>query len=233
MDRRNFLLNTAKATAATMVTIPLVTDQAQAATECGDAFTFKQAPLPYAFDALEPVIDKETMNIHYTKHHAAYIKNVNDAIAADHIHVKDASEIFKHIKKYSQKVRDNAGGAWNHDFFWKAMKPGGSKIPAKLSDALQTNFGSFESFKEEFSKAASGRFGSGWAWLVKDGNALKIGSTPNQDNPLMQDADFKGTPLLGLDVWEHAYYLKYQNRRADYIKNWFDIVNWEFVAQQL
>lgn len=233
MDRRNFLLNTAKATAITFVTVPLLTDEAEAATECGNAYNFKQITLPYAFDALEPVIDKETMNIHYSKHHAAYVKNVNEAIAAEHIHEKSEESLFKNIDKYSKKVRDNAGGSWNHNFFWECMTPNGTEIPTKLSDAINASFGSFENFKTEFSKAASTRFGSGWAWLVKDGNTLKIGSTPNQDNPLMNVSDFKGTPLLGLDVWEHAYYLKYQNRRADYISNWFKVVNWEFVAKHL
>ncbi len=233
MDRRNFLLNTAKATAITFVTVPLLTDEAEAATECKDAFSFKQINLPYAFDALEPVIDKETMNIHYTKHHAAYVKNVNEAIEAEHIHEKSEESLFKNIDKYSKKVRDNAGGAWNHNFFWECMTPNGTDIPTKLSDAINANFGSFENFKTEFSKAASTRFGSGWAWLVKDGKSLKIGSTPNQDNPLMNISEFKGIPLLGLDVWEHAYYLKYQNRRPDYISNWFKVVNWEHVAKLL
>lgn len=233
MDRRNFLLNSAKATAITLVTVPLLTDEAEAATECKNAFNFTQIQLPYSFDALEPVIDKETMNIHYSKHHAAYVKNANEAIEAEHIHEKNAESLFENVEKYSKKTRDNAGGAWNHNFFWECMTPNGTEIPAKLSDAINANFGSFENFKAEFSKAASTRFGSGWAWLVKDGKSLKIGSTPNQDNPLMKISDFKGTPLLGLDVWEHAYYLKYQNKRADYITNWFKVVNWDFVAKQL
>lgn len=233
MKRRNFLVNTTKATAATLITIPFITNEVLATTETKKQFEFEQIPLPYAFDALEPQIDKETMDIHYHKHHAAYVKNVNEAIIAENIHEKNALSLMDNIDKYSTKVRNNAGGAWNHNFFWECMTPNGSEMPSKVSDALLTNFGSIDAFKEQFSKAAATRFGSGWAWLVKDGNSLKIGSTPNQDNPLMKISDFKGKPLLGLDVWEHAYYLHYQNRRGDYIKNWLDIVNWDFVAKQM
>jgi Fe-Mn family superoxide dismutase len=233
MKRRHFLVNISKATAATLITIPFITNEVFGATETKKAFEFEQIPLPYTFDALEPQIDKETMTIHYTKHHAAYVKNVNEAIVAEKINEKNALSLMGNIDKYSTKVRNNAGGAWNHNFFWQCMTPKGSEMPSKVSDAILANFGSMDAFKEEFSKAAATRFGSGWAWLVKDGNSLKIGSTPNQDNPLMNISDFKGKPLLGLDVWEHAYYLHYQNRRGDYIKNWFDIVNWDFVAKQL
>ncbi|HUH73863.1 MAG TPA: superoxide dismutase [Chitinophagales bacterium] len=233
MNRRNFLVNTTKASAATLITVPFITNEVFASTECKKAFEFEQNKLPYAFDALEPQIDKETMNIHYTKHHAAYVKNVNEAIAAEDIKEKSALSLMHNIDKYSTKVRNNAGGAWNHNFFWDCMTPGGSEMPSKVSDAILSNFGSMEVFKENFSKAAATRFGSGWAWLVKDGNSLKIGSTPNQDNPLMNVSEFKGKPLLGLDVWEHAYYLHYQNRRGDYIKNWFEIINWDFVAKQM
>jgi Fe-Mn family superoxide dismutase len=233
MKRRNFLLNTTKATATTLITIPFITNEVFATTECKKSFEFEQIELPYAFDTLEPQIDKETMNIHYTKHHAGYVKNVNAAILEEHIHEKNALSLMANIDKYSTKVRNNAGGAWNHNFFWECMTPNGSEMPSKVSDAILANFGSIDAFKEEFSKAAATRFGYGWAWLVKDGNSLKIGSTPNQDNPLMNISDFKGTPLLGLDVWEHAYYLHYQNRRGDYIKNWLDVVNWEFVAKQM
>ena len=233
MNRRKFLSNTTKATAATLITVPLISNDLFAATECSTAFNFEQIALPYAFDALEPQIDKETMNIHYSKHHAGYVKNISAAIAEEHIHEKDALSFMKNIEKYSTKARNNAGGAWNHNFFWECMTPGGSEMPTKVSDAIIANFGSIDAFKAEFSKAAATRFGSGWAWLVKDGNSLKIGSTPNQDNPLMSDSEFKGTPLLALDIWEHAYYLHYQNKRGDYIKNWFDVVNWDFVAKQL
>jgi Fe-Mn family superoxide dismutase len=233
MKRRNFLVNTSKATAATLITIPFISNEVFAATECKNAFEFEQIPLPYAFDALEPQIDKETMTIHYTKHHSAYVKNVNEAIVEEKINEKNALSLMGNIDKYSTKVRNNAGGAWNHNFFWQCMNPNGSEMPSKVSDAILANFGSMDAFKEQFSKAAATRFGSGWAWLVKDGNSLKIGSTPNQDNPLMNISDFKGKPLLGLDVWEHAYYLHYQNRRGDYIKNWFDVVNWDFVAKQM
>lgn len=196
------------------------------------AFQFAQVPLPYSYDALEPNIDATTMDIHYNKHHAAYIKNVNEAIAAENINAKDEKAFFS--QKLSDKARNNGGGAWNHNFFWVVMKPNGGGTPeGKVLDAINASFGSFDKFKEAFTQAALTRFGSGWAWLVRDQGKLKIGSTPNQDNPLMLQADLKGTPLLGLDVWEHAYYLKYQNKRADYIASWWNVVNWDDVAKRL
>src|SRR5690606_17161490 len=143
-------------------------------------------------------------------------------------------EFFANASKLSSNARNNGGGAWNHNFFWQVMKPGASKTPSgKISEAINAAFGSFEKFKEQFSKAATGQFGSGWAWLVSDNGKLKIGSTPNQDNPLMDVSELKGTPLLGLDVWEHAYYLKYQNKRNEYIQNWWSVVNWDEVAKRL
>lgn len=234
MNRRKFISNTSKATAATIVTVPILSEELMAASKKNKTpYTFSQIALPYAYDALEPHIDKETMNIHYNKHHAAYVKNVNAAIVEEQIHEKNEIKLFKNIGKYSTKVRNNAGGAWNHNFYWQCMTPKNVDIPSKVSDAILSNFGSMETFKEAFAKAASTRFGSGWAWLVKDKSGLKIGSTPNQDNPLMSVSDFQGKPLLGIDVWEHAYYLHYQNRRADYINNWLQLVNWDFVAQNL
>ena len=197
------------------------------------AFQFAQVKLPYAYNALEPNIDAMTMDIHFNKHHAAYVKNINDAIAAENISYNNELDFFVNASKLSSKARNNSGGAWNHNFFWQVMKPGGSSFSGKVADAVNGAFGSLDKFKEEFAKAAGGRFGSGWAWLVKDNGKLKIGSTPNQDNPMMDLSDFKGTPLLGLDVWEHAYYLKYQNKRAEYISNWWNVVNWEEVAKQL
>lgn len=233
MNRRKFIADSAKATAVTFVTVPMINNEVFAAVECKDLTQFSQIALPYSFDSLEPYIDKETMNIHYTKHHAAYVKNINEAIVCENIKEKNENALFKNIDKYSSKARNNAGGAWNHNFFWECMTPGGKAMPTKVSDAILANFGSIDAFKEEFAKAAATRFGSGWAWLVKDGNSLKIGSTPNQDNPLMNVSDFKGKPLLALDVWEHAYYLHYQNRRPDYIKAFWNVVNWDFVAKQL
>ncbi len=194
---------------------------------------FAQAKLPYAYQALEPYIDAQTMEIHYTKHHSAYIKNVNDAIAAESIAYATEEEFFKNTSRLSAKARNNGGGAWNHNFFWQVMKPGAAAPAGKVADALNGAFGSVEKFKEQFSQAAMSRFGSGWAWLVKDGATLKIGSTPNQDNPLMDISEIKGVPLLALDVWEHAYYLKYQNKRNEYVANWFNVINWEEVAKRL
>jgi len=197
------------------------------------AFQFSQIKLPYDYAALEPNIDATTMDIHYNKHHAAYVKNVNDAIATENIAYATEIEFFSNASKISMKARNNSGGVWNHNFFWQVMKPGVSNLSGKINDAISGTFGSTEKFKEEFTKAAMGRFGSGWAWLISDNGKLKIGSTPNQDNPLMDISELKGTPLLALDVWEHAYYLKYQNKRADYVANWWNVVNWDEVNVRL
>ncbi|TDE16692.1 superoxide dismutase [Dyadobacter psychrotolerans] len=196
---------------------------------------FKQAPLPYDFAALEPSIDKMTMEIHYTKHHATYVKNLNDAVKGTEFEKKSLDEILKSISKAPAAIRNNGGGHWNHTFFWEIMGPKkGGEPKGAVADAIKAQFGSFEKFKEEFAKAATTRFGSGWAWLVAKGGKLSIGSTPNQDNPLMDAVtDVKGTPILALDVWEHAYYLHYQNKRPDYIKAFWDVVNWDKVAENL
>jgi Fe-Mn family superoxide dismutase len=191
-----------------------------------------QAPLAYAYNALEPVIDAQTMEIHFTKHAAGYTKNLNDAMAAESVAAGTSLEfILPKISAYSAKIRNNAGGHYNHELFWKCMKPNGEQqVSGKLLTAIES---SFNSFKTKFTEAAMTRFGSGWAWLYLDANKqLQIASTPNQDNPLMDLSPVKGLPLLGLDVWEHAYYLKYQNRRADYIDNWYKIVNWDFVQKR-
>src|SRR5688572_11174151 len=234
--RRKFIGDSLKATLATAVGSSLIVEAACAASAQGNqlnAFQFIQLPLPYAKEALEPNIDTMTMDIHYSKHHAAYIKNVNDAIAAENISYQTEAEFFANASKLSAKVRNNSGGAWNHNFFWMVMKPNGGGAPAgKISEAINGAFGSFDKFKEQFTQAAMTRFGSGWAWLVSENGKLKIGSTPNQDNPLMDASDFKGVPLLGIDVWEHAYYLKYQNRRPEYVENWWKVVNWDFVGQR-
>ena len=199
------------------------------------ALQFSQIPLPYANNALEPSIDSMTMDIHYTKHHAAYIKNVNEAIAAEKISFNSETDFFKNASKLSAKAKNNGGGAWNHNFFWKAMRAASenNKPTGKIAEALSSSFESFDKFKEQFTQAGMTRFGSGWAWLVKDNGKLKIGSTPNQDNPLMDSSDLKGTPILGLDVWEHAYYLKYQNKRNEYVANWWNVVNWDEAAKLL
>lgn len=196
----------------------------------GEAGKFTLPPLPYAYDALEPHIDKMTMEIHYSKHHQAYVTNLNKAleevVATDQ---KYLEELCKNASRVSMAIRNNAGGHYNHSLFWTMMKPnGGGQPTGALADALKTTFGTYDEFKTKFSDAAMKRFGSGWAWLVvnKD-KKLEIGSTPNQDNPLMDLSEIKGTPVLALDVWEHAYYLKNQNRRADYINSWWNVVNWE------
>lgn len=189
--------------------------------------------LPYAYDALEPHIDKMTMEIHHQKHHGTYLSNLKAALEKyPDWAAKPFEEILGNISKLPEDirtaVRNNGGGHWNHSFFWPLMTPNSPGKPVgELAKAIEQTFGSFEAFQEKFSAAAMGRFGSGWAWLVWRDGKLEIGSTPNQDNPLMDISDFKGKPILGLDVWEHAYYLKYQNRRADYIKAWWNVVNWE------
>ena len=194
---------------------------------------FELKNLPYAFDALEPSIDAQTMEIHHDKHHAAYTNNLNAAIKGTAIEGKNIEEILANISAQEVAVRNNGGGFYNHNLFWEIMAPGGAKQPeGDLLKIMNTTFGSYENFKDAFTKAALTRFGSGWAWLVKQGEGLVISSTPNQDNPLMDLAEIKGTPLLGLDVWEHAYYLKYQNRRPDYVEAFFNVVNWDEVTKR-
>ncbi len=195
---------------------------------------FELPKLDYAYNALEPHIDARTMEIHHTKHHAAYTSKYNDAVAGTDLEGKPLEEVFTKISNQSATVRNNGGGYYNHNLFWKVMSPnGGGQPTGDLLSALNSTFGSFDKFKELFSNAAATRFGSGWAWLVADNGKLKVTSTPNQDNPLMDVADEKGTPILGLDVWEHAYYLKYQNRRPDYIAAFWNVINWEEVAKRL
>jgi Fe-Mn family superoxide dismutase len=199
-----------------------------------DPIVFSQMPLPYAFDALEPYLDRMTMEIHYTKHHAAYVKNINESITEEGITATTPEALFAGISKYSAKARNNSGGAWNHNLYWQLMKPGGGGDPTgKVLDAINGAFGSVEAFKKLFTDAGMKRFGSGWSWLVADNGRLSIGSTPNQDNPLMDVSELRGTPLLGMDVWEHAYYLKYQNKRDEYIANWWSVVNWDEVARRM
>jgi len=188
---------------------------------------FELPPLPYGYDALEPYIDKMTMEIHHDKHHAGYVNNLNKAVEGTEMATKTLDELVMNVSKYPTAVRNNGGGHWNHSLFWTLMKKSGGGEPSgALADAIKSSFGSFAEFKTQFGNAAATRFGSGWAWLVVQNGKLAIGSTPNQDNPLMDISDFKGTPVLGLDVWEHAYYLKYQNRRPEYIENWWNVINW-------
>lgn len=193
---------------------------------------FELPQLPYAYDALEPYIDKLTMEIHYTKHHNAYVTNLNKAIEGTENEGKSLYDMFAMISKLPAAIRNNGGGHWNHSLFWTLMKQNGGGQPSgALADAINSSFGSFDEFKKTFSNAAASRFGSGWAWLVVQNGKLVVSSTPNQDNPLMDVAEVKGTPVLGLDVWEHAYYLKYQNKRPDYIENWWNVVNWDKVSE--
>jgi Fe-Mn family superoxide dismutase len=194
---------------------------------------FTLPALPYAHDALEPHIDTLTMQIHHGKHHQAYVDNLNKAIAGTEHESKSLEEIVKHAGAISAPVRNNGGGHWNHSFFWESLAGNAGGAPSgALGDAINNAFGSFDEFKTKFSAAGIGRFGSGWAWLIVKDGKLEISSTPNQDNPLMDVADVKGIPLLGVDVWEHAYYLKYQNKRPDYLNAIWNVISWNKVAER-
>lgn len=195
---------------------------------------FTLAPLPYAHDALEPHIDTLTMQIHHGKHHQAYVDNLNKAVAGTDNENKSLDELVAMAGSISPAVRNNGGGHWNHTFFWESLGANKGGAPTgKLADAINEAFGSFDAFKEKFAAAGMTRFGSGWAWLIVKDGKLEITSTPNQDNPLMDVSEVKGRPVLGVDVWEHAYYLKYQNRRADYLAAFWNVVNWDKVAERL
>ncbi len=198
------------------------------------AFTLPD--LPYAYDALEPHIDARTMEIHHGKHHAGYTSKLNAAIEGTDLADKSIEDILANVSKHSTGVRNNGGGFYNHRLFWEVMSPNGSAEPAgnlEVAKAIESDLGGIDKFQEAFANAAATRFGSGWAWLCVDGNGkLFVTSTPNQDNPLMDVADEKGTPILGLDVWEHAYYLNYQNRRPDYIQAFMNVINWEEVNKR-
>lgn len=235
-SRRQFIAATGKAGLAAGLSFTALPSLLNATSAPMGLIHFEQKPLPYSYHALEPVIDTMTMEIHYSKHAAAYAKNLADACAAEGVNTSSTSveKLLKNVSKYSSKMRNNAGGHYNHEFFWNCMKPGTPSTPSgTLAKAIDKNFGSLEAFQTQFSDAGKNRFGSGWAWLVcQPGQKLVVSSTPNQDNPLMDTSEVKGIPLLGLDVWEHAYYLKYQNKRADYITNWWKLVNWDFVQQQ-
>jgi len=195
---------------------------------------FELPPLPYAYDALEPTISKETMTFHHDKHHAAYTNKLNEFVAADpKLEGKSIEDILGMISQLPAGVRNNGGGYWNHDFFWNTMKQGGGQPSGKLAEAIDRDFGGLDKLKDEFNTKGAGQFGSGWAWLIADdAGKLKVTSTPNQDNPLMDDAKEPGTPLLGNDVWEHAYYLTYMNDRPGYLKAWWDVVDWDKVGER-
>lgn len=234
MKRKNFLMG--------MISLPIISlakpisnflDKNKK-TRSKTMSAFELPKLPYEYDALEPFIDKATMEIHHTKHHNAYVTNLNNAIAGKtEFEGKSLEEIMSEISKYPVAVRNNGGGHYNHSLFWTIMKKGGGGEPSgELATAITDAFGSFDEFKKLFANAGATRFGSGWAWLSVSGGKLVVSSTPNQDNPLMDVAEVKGTPILGLDVWEHAYYLKYQNRRPDYIEAFWNLVNWEEVEKR-
>jgi Fe-Mn family superoxide dismutase len=232
MTRRDALKTTAMVTAASVVVPGALAQRASAQPAAGAPFTLP--PLPYAYDALEPHIDARTMEIHHDRHHKAYVDNLNKAIASvPRLGEKSIEEILRHLDAVPESirtaVRNNGGGHYNHSLFWQMMKKGGGGEPkGELARALETRFGSFGNFKTLLTDTAMKVFGSGWAWLVWDGEKLAVESAPNQDTPLSAGR----TPLLGVDVWEHAYYLKYQNRRADYLAAWWNVVNWDFVAER-
>jgi len=195
------------------------------------AFTLPQ--LPYAHNALEPHIDTQTMQIHHGKHHQAYVDNLNKAIAGTEHENKSLEELVKNAGSISPAVRNNGGGHWNHSFFWESLAANAGGNPeGKIAEAINSAFGTFDAFKEKFNAAGATRFGSGWAWLIVKDGKLEVSSTPNQDNPLMEVAEVKGTPVLGCDVWEHAYYLKYQNRRPEYLAAFWNVVNWKKVSER-
>jgi len=243
-NRRDFLKKSALASLGIIATNAIAEEQIQQLEQVGNLnlplSNFELPKLPYTYDALEPFIDKQTMEIHHSKHHKAYIDNLKKALSVPVEGLaSDATleTMFSKISKLPHSIRNNGGGHYNHSLFWNLMKPnkdGGTNLPSgKLADAINSTFGNFDEFKKQFSDAALKRFGSGWAWLFQQDGKIKIGSTPNQDNPLMENAEISGKPLLALDVWEHAYYLKYQNKRNEYISNWWNVVNWDVVSQQL
>jgi superoxide dismutase, Fe-Mn family len=238
-NRRNFLKQTSLASAA-LISTKLFSNpflQFESNTNIASNPTFSLPALPYAFDALEPFIDKLTMEIHHGKHHNAYVTNLNKALLNSKMIFSNIDDLCKLTNaKTEALIRNNAGGHYNHSLFWELMQAKNTadaqNLPSgKILEAIHGTFGNLENFKKQFEEAGVKRFGSGWAWLYEEKGKLKIGSTPNQDNPLMPISDVKGKPLLALDVWEHAYYLKYQNKRADYISNWWNIVNWNKVNE--
>lgn len=240
-SRRNFIEKTGKASialglSATVLPSVVACGAPKMAGANVPGISYTQQPLPYNYNALEPSIDAQTMEIHFTKHAATYAKNLAEATAAEGVNITGTTleSLLADIAKYTPKMRNNAGGHYNHELFWKVMAPKSNAKPGgALLSAIQKSFGSFEAFTTQFGDAGKTRFGSGWAWLVlTPDKQLKIGSTPNQDNPLMSVSELKGFPVLGLDVWEHAYYLKYQNKRPDYITNWWNVVNWKFVSER-
>jgi Fe-Mn family superoxide dismutase len=241
-ERRDFLKKSALLSLGSLAANLVSAEKLQTIEALGNeelfAEDFTLAPLPYAYDALEPFIDKQTMELHHDKHHQAYVTNLNKALqTTKHPAVSSLEDIFKNMTAFDTAIRNNGGGHYNHTLFWTLMKENKDAKPnnpdGKVADAIHASFGSLEEFKKQFSEAGVKRFGSGWAWLVVENKKLKIVSTPNQDNTLMSISEVKGAPILALDVWEHAYYLKYQNKRADYITAWWNVVNWTKVNELL
>lgn len=236
--RREFLVNSVKAGMGIWIGSHLLTSCSSSRVITLPAFGghtgFQQTPLPYAYNALTAAIDAQTMEIHYSKHAAAYAANLQDAAKTENVNLSGTVEdVLRQVSRYSAKMRNNGGGHYNHELFWKLMSPNGGQPAGALLTAINSSFGSLEAFQKQFTDTGMTRFGSGWSWLIVDGDKrLRIGSSPNQDNPLMDVSDFKGYPILGLDVWEHAYYLRYQNKRADYINNWWKVVNWNYVQER-
>lgn len=236
-NRREFIRNSGKAGLGMWIGASFLSSCATTAKVGSDKYStgFQQQPLPYSYNSLNEAIDATTMELHYSKHAASYASNLNDAAKAEGVNTAEPLEnVLRHISKYSAKLRNNGGGHYNHELFWKCMSPRNEAQPSgALAAAITSAFGSFDAFKTQFSDAGKNRFGSGWAWLIMNNDRrLQITSTPNQDNPLMDLAEVKGFPLLGLDVWEHAYYLRYQNKRPDYISNWWKVVNWNYVGER-
>ena len=243
-NRREFLIKTGRAGIAAGIAASIIPSWACAtgktaviSSATGEEIPYEQQPLAYGYAALEPVIDAMTMEIHYSKHAATYAKNLADTLKAENVDTakEKLTSLLGKVSKYSPKMRNNGGGHYNHEFFWKSMRASSSdNAPdGSIQSSIIKDFGSVDAFKTQFTDAGKNRFGSGWAWLVKTADKkLVIYSTPNQDNPLMDISEVKGTPLLGLDVWEHAYYLKYQNRRPDYITAWWNVVDWKMVQKR-
>ncbi len=234
MDKRTFLKNSAMLAFGGTVAASLPGSLASAMAKgpaAGEGYTLPE--LDYAYDALEPYIDAMTMEIHHTKHHAGYTSKFNAALEAAGLTDVPIQDLFRKISQHPETIRNNGGGYYNHKIFWKCLSPkGGGRAGGDVAKAIDKSFGSFDSFMEQFSNTAATRFGSGWAWLINTREGLAITSTPNQDNPLMDIADQQGYPLLGIDVWEHAYYLKYQNRRTEYIAAFWNVVNWDYVNER-
>ncbi len=234
MDKREFLKTSFIAGAGAMFAGPAMANRKFFDPENAKGDGFKQYELPYSYDALAPNIDAKTMELHYSKHHAGYTAKFNAAVRDEGLEGKSLKEIFANVSEYSSSVRNNGGGFYNHNLYWKIMSPDGGGVPkGKLMRAIEKEFGSFGNFREKFSSAAGSVFGSGWAWLIEKDGKLMITTTPNQDNPLMDIAGVKGKPLMCIDVWEHAYYLNYQNKRGDYIQAFWNVIDWKAVGERL